>query len=167
MGRKKWNSLSKEGQDKLRLIMIRTINRLVKSQENFDKEFDFFDALNDEIMDCFECNLHCDSCTEIDRANCLENFRTANIFLLKKLRFYEDHLRTYFIAVRKWSKLFFKLIFIDKTTKELEEKLDKILETGEDEEEIEKEEFEIRIPKQFKRPKWNRLKKIDDDGVYM
>jgi len=89
MARKKWNRLTKKGQYDLKKAIFDLQIKLTDLEDNYDKVYDYEETINDNIKGLIECDQDCRTCTEIDRATCLLNFRKANIFFLGKLRSYE------------------------------------------------------------------------------
>jgi len=110
MGRKKWNRLSNEKKQELTDKIIAKMDELTKVKNDFEQEFDFFDAINNEIKDCFECNLDCSTCTNDDRAHCMQNFRVTSLYVLKKLKMYEMGMYKFMEGIESWCELFLKLL---------------------------------------------------------
>ena len=86
MSRKRFNALDEDQKRKVGEQIIRKMDDIAAMKDSFLDEFDIFDAVNDEAKTLFECNMDCRDCTSEDRANCMQNFRVANVFLLKQIR---------------------------------------------------------------------------------
>jgi len=113
MGREKFNKLTDEEKEEIRKQIISKMDELTKMKEKFEQEFDFFDAVNDEIISCFECNGKCTGCDLEDLKKCMQNFRIGNIFFLKKLRLYENQMEIYMEGIQIWSETFLKWLQSD------------------------------------------------------
>jgi len=90
MGRKEWNRLTKKGKEKLQEKLMDLQFKLTDLEDNYEKVYDLEETINDNIKSCLECDGDCTTCSEKDQANCLLNFRKANVFILAKLRSYEE-----------------------------------------------------------------------------
>ena len=86
MSRTKFNNLKEDEKRKIGEAILLKMNDLAAMKDKFLDEYDIFDAVNDEAKSLFECNMDCRDCTSEDRANCMQNFRVANVFLLKQIR---------------------------------------------------------------------------------
>jgi len=113
MGREKFNKLTDEQKEKIRKKILAKMDELTKMKEKFEQEFDFFDAINDEGISCFECNGKCMDCSLDDLKKCMQNFRMGNLFILKKLRLYEQGMEKYMEGLEVWSQTFLKWLQSD------------------------------------------------------
>ena len=96
MGRKKWNKSTDKEKKKIWEKIQNRINNVTELREGYQENLDVFDAVNDKIGDYFECDMDCSTCNCEDRAKCMQGFKLANIFLLKKnrmlLEMYEEYI---------------------------------------------------------------------------
>lgn len=90
MGRKKWKRLTKKGKDEVVTRMYDLQLKLTDIENNWEKIYDLEESINDNLKALFECDSECTSCTQKDQANCLLNFRKANVFYLGKIKSYEE-----------------------------------------------------------------------------
>ena len=49
------------------------------------EEFDMLELVEDSIKDVFDCNLNCATCSNDERGKCMQSFKKANIFWLRKI----------------------------------------------------------------------------------
>ena len=131
MGRESFNKLTDEQKDKIHDQILAKMDELTNMKATFEEEFDFFDAVNDEAISCFECNGKCPDCNLEDLKKCMFNFRQGNIFLLKKLKLYENSMDKFMEGIEIWCKTFLKWLQSDadiksgiEETKQAEPKLD-------------------------------------------
>jgi len=110
MGRKKWNKLTQKKKEELSNKIVEKMDELTNLRDTFEQEFFFFDVLNNEIEDCFECDLECVSCSNEDRAMCMQNFRITNLYILKKVKMYEEGMYKFMFGIENWCKLFLNLL---------------------------------------------------------
>jgi len=127
MGRKEWNRRTEKGKDKIRKKMIALLDRITDIEEDHYKVLDLEESINDNISSLFECDLECPTCTEVDRAMCMLNFRKANIFLMSKVMSYEasfgKYLETFALMIKDIGNDLLKVINdIDDATESEEEK---------------------------------------------
>ena len=123
MGREEFNKLTDKQKDEIHDQILAKMDELTEMKESFDEEFDFFDAVNDEVIGCFECNGICTSCTVEDLKKCVYNFRVGNVFLLKKLKLYENEMGKFMEGLILWSKTFLKWLQSDADIKSEIEKI--------------------------------------------
>jgi hypothetical protein len=113
MGRVKWNKLSPEKKKEISKEIVTYMDKVTNMKEKFDQEFDFFDAINDEINSLFECNMKCITCELEDVKTCLYNFRIANVYMLKKLKLYENSMSMFMEGIMSWCQTFNKWLQAD------------------------------------------------------
>lgn len=110
MGRKKWENLSKEEKKKFKQKIIKKMDELTNMKERFNEEYDFFEAVTDEAKDTFECNLDCTDCGINDIKKCVQNFRVANIYLLKLLKLDMASLHMFMEGLDSYMKALFQIL---------------------------------------------------------
>lgn len=89
--RKKWNEMSDKDKENLMEVIRERMLDLTEKRESLEEEYNCFEEINDQIQDTFECDMKCETCDEVDRARCMQSFRIANVYWIKKLRLYEDY----------------------------------------------------------------------------
>ena len=60
-------------------------DRMMEISSNIREEFDCLEAVEDHIKDIFSCDLDCVTCTEDERALCMQTFKKANFFWIRKI----------------------------------------------------------------------------------
>lgn len=70
-------------------------DELTNIQPNLEDVLDKFEAFTDQAKDLFECNLDCRDCSIEDLKSCVQNFRMANVYIMTKLKMYEQALATF------------------------------------------------------------------------
>jgi len=61
------------------------IEKITKLSEDIREEFDMMEVIEDEIKDLFSCDLNCKTCSVEEQGQCLQNFKKANIYWLRKI----------------------------------------------------------------------------------
>lgn len=69
------------------------IKRITKLSEDIREEFDMMEAIEDEIKDLFSCDLNCKTCSVEEQGQCLQNFKKANLYWLRKIVQDEKYLK--------------------------------------------------------------------------
>lgn len=110
MSRKKWNSLSEEQKKKLYTKIMDKWDKLTEISPDLDNALDIFEAITDHTKDLFECNLDCSDCTLEDLKKCVQNFRQANIFMLGKIKTYEQGLEMFLTGLNLYVKTLLKIL---------------------------------------------------------
>ena len=128
MGRTKWNKLTDEKKAEISSEIVVFMDEVTKKKDKFTQEFDFFDAINDEIKSLFECNGDCSTCSVEDVKHCLQNFRVANVYLVKKLKLYDQGLEKFMEGMEIWCKTFLKWLKADSDIEEEIEKTEEVKE---------------------------------------
>jgi len=59
--------------------------KLIKLATTIGEEFDILEAIEDNIKDAFHCDMECITCTEDERAICMQTFKKANLFWIRKI----------------------------------------------------------------------------------
>lgn len=113
MGRVKWNKLSPEKKKEISQEIVIYMDKVTDMKEKFDQEFDFFDAINDEINSLFECDMDCITCDIENVKSCVRNFRIANVYMLKKIKLYENSMALFMEGIMSWCQTFNKWLQAD------------------------------------------------------
>ena len=69
------------------------LDKIIELRDTALEEFDILEMVEDSIMDIFECNLDCSTCTREEQGKCLQNFKKANLFWIRKVAQDEEILR--------------------------------------------------------------------------
>lgn len=86
MGRKKFDSFSKEKKQSVSDEINVKINEITRLKKSYEENLDIFDAVNDEMKTLLECDADCSTCDKNDIGRCMQNFRLANVFLQRQCR---------------------------------------------------------------------------------
>ena len=73
--------LTKKGKDAVKKIM----DKLYSLSEKVEDEYDIMELVEDNIRDIFKCNLDCSTCSSKEQGECMQTFKKANLYLLRKL----------------------------------------------------------------------------------
>ena len=122
MGRDKWNKLSKEKKEEISKGIVIYMDKVTDMKEKFDEEFDFMDAINDDLTSLFECDGNCTTCEIENVKACVRNFRIANVYILKKLKLYENGMEMFMEGLMNWCQTFLKWLQADS---DIEEEIEK------------------------------------------
>jgi len=60
-------------------------NKMITLSANISEEFDILETVEDNIKDIFNCDLDCSTCTEDDRAICMQTFKKGNFYWIRKI----------------------------------------------------------------------------------
>ena len=60
-------------------------DKILELRDNILEEFDLLELVEDSIKDVFACNLNCVTCSSIERGKCMQGFKKANLFWLRKI----------------------------------------------------------------------------------
>ena len=113
MGRSKWNKLTPEKKSEISKKIVIYMNKVTDMKEKFDQEFDFMDALTDDLNSLFECDLECETCDIENIKSCVKNFRIANVYVLKKIKLYENSMSMFMEGIMQWCQVFVKWLQTD------------------------------------------------------
>jgi hypothetical protein len=58
---------------------------MMKLSESIEEEFDMMELIEDEIKDLFACDLNCVTCSDEDRGECMQKFKKANLYWIRKV----------------------------------------------------------------------------------
>ena len=73
--------MSKAGKAGVKKIM----DKLYALSSKVEDEYDIMELIEDNIKDIFSCNLDCSTCSTKEQGNCMQPFKKANLYLLRKL----------------------------------------------------------------------------------
>jgi len=73
--------MTKIGKDAVKKIM----DKLYALSEKVEDEYDIMELIEDNIRDIFACNLDCSTCSSKEQGECMQTFKKANLYLLRKL----------------------------------------------------------------------------------
>ena len=59
--------------------------KLITVSNTINEEFDILEAIEDDIEDVFNCDMDCSTCTEDERAICMQTFKKANLYWIRKI----------------------------------------------------------------------------------
>ena len=59
--------------------------KILELRDSVLEEFDMLELVEDSIKDVFDCNLNCVTCSNEERGKCLQSFKKANIYWLRKI----------------------------------------------------------------------------------
>ena len=79
--------MKKKGQKKEQSIIDhKKLNeKILELRDSVLEEFDMLELVEDSIKDVFDCNLNCVTCSNEERGKCLQSFKKANIYWLRKI----------------------------------------------------------------------------------
>lgn len=77
--------MRKELTAKGKKIVKDIMDKLYTLSESVEEEFDLMELIEDNIRDLFKCDLDCSTCTRKEQGECMQAFKKANIYLLRKL----------------------------------------------------------------------------------
>jgi len=83
---KKKESSSKEDYVK------RLTKKILSYSENIEEEYDIMELIEDNISEVFDCDSNCSTCSERERGECMQNWKKANLYFLRKLHLDETKL---------------------------------------------------------------------------
>lgn len=72
---------------------ISLTDKLLKLSKDVAEEFDMMELIEDEIKDLFRCDLNCVTCTREEQGKCLQSFKKANLYWLRKIVQDEEFLK--------------------------------------------------------------------------
>lgn len=73
--------MSKAGKEGVKKIM----DKLYTLSDKVEDEYDIMELIEDNIRDIFACNLDCATCSSKEQGECMQTFKKANLYLLRKL----------------------------------------------------------------------------------
>jgi len=59
--------------------------KILDLKDNIMEEFDMIELIEDSIKEVFDCNLNCATCSHIEQGKCMQNFKKANLYWLRKI----------------------------------------------------------------------------------
>lgn len=59
--------------------------KILELRDNVLEEFDMLELVEDSIKDIFSCNLNCATCTREEQGKCMQSFKKANIYWIRKI----------------------------------------------------------------------------------
>ena len=66
-------------------VSISLTEKLMKLSRDVAEEFDMIELIEDEIKDLFQCDLNCATCSRVEQGKCLQSFKKANLYWLRKI----------------------------------------------------------------------------------
>jgi len=72
---------------------INLTNKIKEMRDTIVEEFDMLEFIEDNIKDIFQCDLNCATCSNLERAKCMQHFKKANLLWLRKISQDEWYLR--------------------------------------------------------------------------
>jgi hypothetical protein len=72
---------SKESIPKRKKLM----EKIIELKDSILEEFDMMELIEDSIKDVFECNLECSTCSTEEQGHCMQNFKKANLYWIRKI----------------------------------------------------------------------------------
>lgn len=64
---------------------INIFEKIITLRESIEEEFDLIELVEDSIKDVFACDLDCATCSREEQGACMQNFKKANLFWLRKI----------------------------------------------------------------------------------
>lgn len=61
------------------------IETIVRLTDDVLEEFDMMELIEDEIKTIFQCDLNCKTCTREEQGQCMQSFKKANLYWLRKI----------------------------------------------------------------------------------
>jgi len=71
--------------EKADILHERLNEKILQLRDNVLEEFDMLELVEDSIKDIFSCNLNCVTCTREEQGKCMQNFKKANIYWVRKI----------------------------------------------------------------------------------
>lgn len=59
--------------------------KLIELRDNVLEEFDMLELVEDSIKDIFSCDLNCVTCSNNERGKCMQDFKKANLYWIRKI----------------------------------------------------------------------------------
>jgi len=59
--------------------------KIYSYSEDIQDEFDIMELIEDNIREVFECDLECTTCTREEQGECMQSWKKANLYFLRKL----------------------------------------------------------------------------------
>lgn len=59
--------------------------KIIELRDNVLEEFDMLELVEDSIKDIFSCNLNCATCTREEQGICMQSFKKANLYWIRKI----------------------------------------------------------------------------------
>ncbi|MHA1408723.1 MAG: hypothetical protein ACTSQY_00145 [Candidatus Odinarchaeia archaeon] len=64
---------------------LKLMKKITELRDNILEEYDMMELIEDSIKDIFNCNLDCSTCTREEQGKCMQNFKKANLYWLRKI----------------------------------------------------------------------------------
>lgn len=61
------------------------VNSIIRIRDDVMEEFDMIEMIEDEIKTIFECDLNCVTCSREEQGTCMQNFKKANLYWIRKV----------------------------------------------------------------------------------
>lgn len=74
-------------------------NKIMELKENVLEEFDMLELIEDSIKDVFGCNLNCATCSREEQGQCMQNFKKANLYWVRKVAQDEEMIKNVVIKM--------------------------------------------------------------------
>ncbi len=68
-------------------------NEILKLRDSVLEEFDMIELIEDSIKDVFDCDLNCATCSREEQGKCMQGFKKANLYWLRKIAQDEEMLK--------------------------------------------------------------------------
>ena len=76
----------KNKNDDLKNEALKKIKEKIYSySETIREEYDIMELVEDNIKDIFNCDLNCSTCSREEQGQCMQSFKKANLYFLRKL----------------------------------------------------------------------------------
>ena len=83
--------LSPKGKEAIKRIK----EKLYEYSEKIEEEYDIMELIEDNIREIFECDLDCGTCSRQEQGECMQTFKKANLYFLRKLYLDEVKLKEF------------------------------------------------------------------------
>jgi len=60
-------------------------DKMLSISDSISEEFDILETVEDNIKDIFSCDMNCETCTDTERAICMQTFKKANLYWIRKI----------------------------------------------------------------------------------
>lgn len=60
-------------------------DKMISISASISEEFDILETVEDDIKDMFSCDMDCVTCTEEERGICMQTFKKANLYWIRKI----------------------------------------------------------------------------------
>jgi len=59
--------------------------KILELRDSVLEEFDMIELIEDSIKDVFDCDLNCATCSREEQGKCMQGFKKANLYWLRKI----------------------------------------------------------------------------------